>query len=67
MRREFLGGVKDNDREVVERLVEENKESALKTKPKVSEKHEIRCQIRPLKQTRQAYDRTYEIFRATTW
>jgi Conserved hypothetical protein (DUF2461) len=37
MRKEYFGGIKDNEGEVVKTFVDENKESALKTKPKVSE------------------------------
>ena len=36
MRREFLGGVGSDGRKVVKTFVDQNKESALKTKPKVS-------------------------------
>jgi uncharacterized protein (DUF2461 family) len=37
LRREFLEGAADEDDEVVERFVAQNSETALKTKPKVSE------------------------------
>jgi hypothetical protein len=36
LRKEFLGGIADVEKTVVKKFVEENKESALKTKPKVS-------------------------------
>lgn len=36
IRREFLGGAKDDDKAVVKKFIDHNKESALKTKPKVS-------------------------------
>ena len=37
LRREFLGGVEEDDDKVVEEFVAQNSENALKTKPKVSE------------------------------
>ncbi len=36
MRKEFLGGVSKDEKKAVKAFVEQNKENALKTKPKVS-------------------------------
>jgi uncharacterized protein (DUF2461 family) len=36
LRKEYLGGAKDDDKAVVKQFIDYNKESALKTKPKVS-------------------------------
>lgn len=37
LRKEYLGGVADDERMVVTKFIDHNKESALKTKPKVSQ------------------------------
>jgi hypothetical protein len=36
IRKEYLEGAKDDDKAVVKKFIDHNKESALKTKPKVS-------------------------------
>jgi uncharacterized protein (DUF2461 family) len=36
LRKEFFGGIADDEKRVVGKFIEMNKESALKTKPKVS-------------------------------
>jgi hypothetical protein len=36
MRKEYFGNVADDEKKVVKKFVDQNKESALKTRPKVS-------------------------------